>query len=408
MSRPRSATGCPLAALLFLGAATAAADEAAGTPVFAVRTAAGKEVRGPLRGLGGDWSVRLADGVAVDGSDVLTVRRVDLPLPPLPAEDHLILANGDRIPVRSPRVVGERLHFVNPDVNDGKETSLPLGAVSVLWRVAPDRTEDPERLRRQLATGGRAQDVVLLRNGDRLAGALNGLEGGRVSVEVEKRPVSVPLAQVAAVALSTELAESLRPKGVYGRLTLAGSGGRLSVTSAAADGRTLTATTAFGARLRVPLGRVIALDLYQGRAVYLSDLKQAHYAFFPYLDERWGVVADGNAAGHDLVLGGASYDKGLGLHSHSRLTYTLAGRYRRFEALVGLDDRDGRRGSVRVRVLADGKPADLGPDRELTAGGPLAVSVPVAGVRELTLVVEFGANGNVQDVVNWADARLVR
>ena len=39
---------------------------------------------------------------------------------------------------------------------------------------------------------------------------------------------------------------------------------------------------------------------------------------------------------------------------------------------------------------------------------PLAVRVPVAGVKELTLEVEFGQNGDVQDVVNWADARLVR
>jgi hypothetical protein len=32
----------------------------------------------------------------------------------------------------------------------------------------------------------------------------------------------------------------------------------------------------------------------------------------------------------------------------------------------------------------------------------------VAGVKELTLEVEFGPNGDVQDVVNWVDARLVR
>ena len=118
---------------------------------------------------------------------------------------------------------------------------------------------------------------------------------------------------------------------------------------------------------------------------------------------------DGNVAEHDLAVGGSTYDKGISLHSHGRLSYRLAGPYRRFEALVGLDDKDGRDGSVRVRVLADGKVLDLGAERELTArSGPLAISVPVEGVRELSLEVQFGALGDVQDVVDWVDARLVK
>jgi hypothetical protein len=58
--------------------------------------------------------------------------------------------------------------------------------------------------------------------------------------------------------------------------------------------------------------------------------------------------------------------------------------------------------------LADGKPLEVGVGELTARSGPVAVSVPVAGVKELTLEVDFGRNGNVQDVVNWADARLVR
>jgi hypothetical protein len=398
-----------LGALLVTAGSGARADEADRAAAFAVRTAAGKDVRGPLRELKADWSIRVGE-VTVVGRDLVSVRRVGLPLPPLPAGEHLILANGDCISVRSPRIDGERLCFVHPDLNAGKETSLPLAAVAVWWRSAPDRAEDPERLRRRLAGEARTRDVVLLRNGDVLSGVLGGIEGDKIAVEVEKKSVSLSLAQVAAVALSTELAEPLRPKGVHGKLVLAGASGRLTVTSASCkDGATLEATTAFGASLRVPLDHVAALDLLGGRAVYLSDLKVAKYEFVPYLDEHWPLAADANAEGHDLRVGGSTYDKGLGLHSAGRLTYSLAGGFRRFEAVVGLDDRDGREGSVRVRVLADGKALDLGGDGELTArSAPLALSVPVEGVRELTLVVEFGKGGNVQDVVNWADARLVR
>ena len=60
-------------------------------------------------------------------------------------------------------------------------------------------------------------------------------------------------------------------------------------------------------------------------------------------------------------------------------------------------------------MLADGAALDLGADRELTArDDPLPINVSVAGVRELTLVVEFGQGGDVQDIVDWVDARLVR
>jgi hypothetical protein len=394
-----------------------AADDAAKPAVFAVRTARGSLVRGTWRQMKTDWSVRLGegDGTRIAGDEVLTVRRVDVPLPSLPMDEHLILANGDRLPYgkRTLRLANEKFHLRHANLEGGRDVSLPLAAVAVLWQIAPDRTLDAEKFRRRLVSGTRTRDIVCLRNGDIVAGVLNGLDQENVEVEVENKRVVVKMPQVAYIAFNTELAAPLRPKGVYARLiftgTQGGEGGRLSLTSASCDGATLTGTTVFGARLRVPLHEVAALDLHQGRAVYLSDLKPSQYDYHPYLDAVWPFAADGTVAEHDLLLAGSTYDKGISLHSHSRLTYRLAGAYKRFEALVGLDDKDGRRGSVRIRVLADGEPLDIGADRERTArSDPLPIGVNVEGVRELTLEVQFGDNGDVQDVVDWIDARLVK
>jgi hypothetical protein len=382
--------------------------------VFVVRTADGGEVKGALRGLGADWSVRVGEGTRVPGEAVVSVRRADLTRPPLPTDDHLVLVNGDRIPVHGVRLAGERLHFRHPDLAGGKETSLPLTAVLVYWRGPPDKVADAEGFRRRLVTGTRSRDLVWLRNGDTLEGVVNGLDEREIEVEVGRKAVTTKLNQVAAVALSTELADALKPRGVFARLVLTDTeqaqGGRLSLTSAGCgDGATLRGTTVFGARLSVPLERVAALDPFQGAAVYLSDLKPKGYEYRPFLDEDWPWAADGNAAGHDLRLGGVSYDKGVGLHGPCRLTYRVPGGCRRFEALVGLDDQDGRGGSASVRVLGDGKELDIGPGRVLApGGGPLRVAVKVEGVKELTLEVGLGANGNVRGVVNWADARLVK
>jgi hypothetical protein len=242
-----------------------------------------------------------------------------------------------------------------------------------------------------------------------MTGTLIGLTNGTVRMEdAHHRETKVERGTVKAVALSTTLARVPRPRGAYARLVL-GDGGRLSLASARADDHVLHGKTLFGTTVEIPLADIIALDLRQGRAVYLSDLKPRRYDHTPYLGVRWPYVRDGSVAGGDLRLGGSTYDKGLGMHSESRLTYDLAGGYEWFEARVGLDDRTGRQGSVRIQVLVDGRPQALGNEGEWTGGDPpRLVRVPLTGAKELTLVVQFGRYGDVGDHVDWADARLIK
>jgi hypothetical protein len=399
-------------ALLTTTFALFAAD--APPPSFVVSTTTGETMRGPLRELKADWSLRLGEQ-SLTAKDVVSIRSANVKLPPFPADQHILLANGDRIPVEAPRLVGEKLHFRHPDLGDGKEVSLPLAAVAVLWLTTPDNVEHPDLLRRQLANATRARDRVLLRNGDALDGLFNALDTKRVEVELDRKPIEVKIDKVAAIALSTDGVDKLKQKGVYARVVLTGDarshGTRLSLATATSDGVTLQGTTAFGASIRVPLARVASLDMLQGAAVYLSELKPAKFEQTPYLGDgvKWPLAVDAAVTGRDLRLNGSVYDTGLGMHSCSRATYALEGKYRRFEALVGLDDESGRDGAVRIHLLADGKPLDLGKDREVTAkSGPLAISVRIEGVKELTLEVDFGSRGDVQGHVNWADARVIK
>jgi NPCBM/NEW2 domain-containing protein len=402
----------PSFSLALLFAAPAHTGDEAKKPIFTVQTTRGDLVKGNWRQLKPDWSVRIgeADGTLISGSQVLSVRRADGPLPPLPMENHLILANGDRIPFRDLRLIEEKFHFRHVNLEDGKDAVLPLSAVSVLWYIAPDKNLDAEKLRRRLTSTKRTRDTVCLRNGDIVAGILTSLDAENTVVEVDKRRVTVKTPQLAYIAFNTELADYLRPKGTYARLILCdnrpGHGGRISFTAPSADESTLTGTTVFGARLRVPLRDVAALEPNLGNSIYLSELKESKYSFQPFLDSVWPFTLDGNVAGHDLLLAGSTYDKGIGMHSQSRLSYRLSGAYRRFEATAGLDDKDGRGGAVRLRVLVDGRTLL---DRTITSrDGAVPISLSVEGVREMTLEVDFGRDGDVRDVVDWADARLVR
>jgi hypothetical protein len=407
-----------LSVLIVCGLAAAAHAAEPAPPAFVVQAADGTRVEGPLRDFGPDWSVRVGDSARVDGGEVLTMRRAGRPLPPWPSEAQLLLAGGDCIPVlqdpkNGPLLIGDRMHFHCPCLAGGEDASIPLSAVSVVW-YASTTGVDREKLRRRLMQETRKRDAVLLRNGDLLEGVLTALDEKTVTIEVDQKPTAVSVERTAAVALSSDLTEAPKAKGVYGRMVLnapgrVADGARLSLATArCADGETLAGMTLFGAALSVPLAEVAALDVVQGKGVYLSELNPTRYEYFPYLDERWEWARDADVTGLDLRLTGSTYDRGVGMHSHSRLTYAVPKGCRRFEALVGLDDRTGRQGSVRVRVLADGKPLDLGDDRELTAGAPRSVGVDVSGAKELTLEVDFGRGGPVQDHVDWVDARFVK
>ncbi len=365
-------------------------------------TASGKTLKGPLRELGPGWSLRLGDARA-EGTDVVALRRDGLALPPGPDGEHVVFANGDRLPGAVGDLDGERLHF-----RLGKEAlSLPLSALAVVWLAAPDGAE-PDRLLRRLATESRTRDRVLLRNGDAVEGVLTGLDARALRLEVNRKELTVERAKVAVVALNTELSTTLKPKTAYGRLVLR-DGTRLSLASATcADGRTLIGDTLFKTGVSFSLEDVVALGIEGGPAVYLSELKVRKFEHNPYLGAAWPYVLDGSVDRRDLRLGGNTFDRGIGLHTESRLTYDLGGHYRRFEALVGLDDQTGKGGSGRIRVLVDGKPKDLG-DTELAGRSePVAVRVDVTGAKELTLVAEFGERGGVRGHVNWANARLIK
>jgi hypothetical protein len=381
----------------------------AAAPSFVVETASGQTVRGPLEELRPGWSVRLGGGAA---ADVVTLRRAGEALPARPRGEQLVLANGDRLPVRITELAGERLRCrLAWQPSQEPPLEVPLSAVAVVWQAAPEgpEAEDAEKLLRRLGAGRRSRDVVLLRNGDTVEGILTGLSPKAVRLDLGKKKLDIDRGKVAAVALNTELLTAARPQGSYGRVVIK-DGGRLSLASAAwAAGEPLTGVTLFRAPVKIPAADVAALYVLGGPAVYLSDLKPRRADYNSYGGDSWPFVADGSVDGHDLCLDGSTYDKGLGVHSETRLTYELAGRYRRFEALVGLDPRTGRRGRVRVQVLVDGKPQELGWDRELAGRDkPRPVRVDVGGARELTLAVEFGGGGPVQGHVNWADARLIK
>lgn len=383
---------------------------------FRLDSAGPAPLTGPLQRIEPDWSVTLGGNAPgrVAGADFIALRRTDMPRPGWPPEPQAVFVNGDRLPGRLVAIAGDKVRFAVrlAEREPPQELLIPTTALDAIW-LGPPPARESGALPSAWPPEVRPQDQVLLRNRDILRGTLRSADAAKRAIILAGPDLSADLGQVTAIAFSTRLARSLRPRGPYGRLVLR-NGARLSLLSAQADAAALTGKTLFGAAVTVPTSQIVALDLFQGKAVYLSDLRPRRYEFTPYLGVRWPFVNDGSVTGGELRLAGNTFDKGLGLHSQCWIAYSLAGRYRRFEALVGIDERSGRSpsgpgGSVRIQVLVDGKAADLGPDRELTADDePRPIRVDVTGAKELTLVVKFGAGGDVLDHVDWCDARLVK
>lgn len=380
-------------------------------PLFVAHAAGAEPQPGKLVRLA-DSGATFADPDATVGpGKLVALRRPDRPTPRWPRDPHLVLANGDR--VAGTVTGGERLTVgFAPAEKFADSWTVPLAAVAVWWVVPPPADTPPDPANYPWAA--KKQDTVLLRTGDTLTGTVEGVAANGKTVRVVADPAQPPrvvaITDVAAVAFDPALARVRKLKGVHARLVTAG-GSRVTLTGVASDGKALTGTTPFGAKLSVPLADVVALDVVGGAAVDLADLKPTAVVE-GFNGVGWPWAANRTVKGHPLRLPGPDgdtwFDRGLGTHPKTTLTYPLGGKYRHFEAVVGLDPVTGKRGTAVVRVLLDGKERAVEGLAALTlAKSPVAVRLDVSGAKELTLVVDFGPAGDVQADVNWGDARLI-
>jgi hypothetical protein len=267
------------------------------------------------------------------------------------------------------------------------------------------------------------QATLLLTNGDRIAGAFQTIKDGKILLKTAVGPLSIDLQRVAALRLpppGSGVPErkgdgAAGPVGVVLDLT---SGERIAgipeAAPAAAEARPrrdaddeLRLRTPWGAVLAIPLDTIAQLTVQNGRFRFLSDLRPVEARQTPYLDLRRPHRVNESQAGGPLQLGGTRFSRGLGVHARSDLTYELAGGFKTFAAVIGVDAAVGSAGSVIFRVLGDDKVLFESP---VMHGGeePRSIRVDVRGALLLRLVVDFADNGDLGDHADWANAHLLR
>lgn len=382
-------------------------------PDFEVRLLGGDAVTGPLDQLDADrLTVQTADGpVQLETEDVTGLSR---PTPP-PSPDA-------RSPVRIELIDGSRLVAAQYSVRDGLATILgPRGRITEV----PTRDVTAVRLGTQtealaaewsrIVESDLDGDLLVIRKTESLdyhRGVLGDVSDTVVRFELDGERLPVKRAKVHGLVYHRPADRSL-PDAVCSITDADGS--CWQAQSIKLDGQVFRWSTPLGLEITSPGEQVVRIDFSHGKIVYLSDLEPESLEWTPYfgpaqqlpaLARMFAPRTDRGLEPGPLLLDGKPYEKGLALHSRTSLVYRLPGRFRRFKAAVGIDDRVRPRGSVRLLIHGDER---LLLETTITGSDPRQqLDLDLTGVRRLTILVDYGDDLDLADHLDLCDARVVK
>lgn len=285
---------------------------------------------------------------------------------------------------------------------------VPLARVVGIHVGLSNRKESPESFAKRLTSRG-AEDLLLAqtKNGEVVAipGIVEGTEGSRLRFLYQEKTRTLPLELVEGLVMAAR-PESKAVETLISTFSLSG-GIVVSGRWKDLDTAVWKVETGWGPTLKLPAAEVQEVRFRGGQMTYLSDLPPSQVEETPFFGRRLSWRPDVNLLGDPLKMSGQTFERGLAVHSRCVLTYDLDGRYATFETLLGFDDAARGKGRVECRVLADGKELYANPDLRAD-GPPVQLALPVAGVEQLRLLVDFGRGQDTGDRVIWANARLYR
>jgi NPCBM/NEW2 domain len=384
-------------------------------PLFIANSTASTPNIGTLRTFEESFAVTLQQpDASIQAGQLVDLTRAEVRSPLWPGTAQVVLANGDRLPLVAPLggdATSTKFNMTLSKDGTTQSVSVPLTAIAGVW--FNEATTD-ELLNRPWFDTTKKSDALRLRNGDVVRGTFERFSDTGAVLFVpsgEKQAKLFDVVNLQALAIEPSLARVRKPKTVYSKVVLM-NGARLSVSGLSLKAGVWNCTLLTGAKVTFPLEDLYRVDVELGAAVALADLKPKTTKLEPYGKLDWPVQLNRNAKGECLMLktarGEEMFDSGLGLHSKTTLKYDLGGKYTRFEALVGLDANTGQKGHVEVSFVLDGVVQKWNDSTELSyLGGVKPVFLDVAKAKELTLIVDYGQRGDIQDDVNLVHPKLI-
>jgi hypothetical protein len=376
-------------------------------PVFKALLANGGTVSGRVVSLGpGAITLATAEGTphALPLNRLIKLTR-EIPIAFTPPErSQIVLPEGDRICRVNVGSTTETTLEVKSD-QLGKLT-IPLDCLLGLILSFPTQTGAFDALWDRIRSEPRSVEVVWLMNGDRVTGGFLGLDDRQIKIQIDGKPVEVERSGVVALGFDPGLVNYPRPRTDFMELTLQ-DGTRLGVTEARIEDGSVLATTRFGQPIKFPLSHLVLVHARSSSVVYLSERKPAGVQYGSYIGPTRNYRIDRTVDGQMFQLAGQTYDRGIGAQSRTLLAYLVEPGDRRFQAMVGVDERAGPLGSVVFSVLIDGKEKMRTPPRT-DRDPPINIDLDLTGAKYVILATEFGDRGDVRDLADWVEARMIR
>ncbi len=381
-------------------------DKAARAPIeVSVKTVSQDAVRGRLvaLSLSDDALIRTDDGENrhIPLAELVRITTTVAVSHHRQRETTLSLTGGD---VLYGRLTGARDESVVVEAIDLGSIQVPLESIS---RIDGERVSQAA-YRESVKWFDRVREIdddhILLTNGDIVRGFITTIDADGVSIESSLGQTTVPHRLVVAVRLTSPPPPRLDQAHMILSFR---SSGRLTVTDLEWSGNVIDARLRSGQQVRIEAERVTRVDVVGGKWEWLSAHRPISYQHTPMLSLGWEYVNDRNVLGGPLRVADETFERGVGVHSRSNLTYDLKGEYREFVTYLGIDDDSGPHADVSTHILVDGKRAfeKTGIVRG-TLHGPVRLDVTKAN--RIELIADFGQNGDLQDRFNWIEPALIR
>lgn len=323
-------------------------------------------------------------------------------VPDRPADVIVQLVNGDELHLRRVTSDDESLKGTLGD----ETIDVPLEYTRGMAFVG-GKYPTPRQIPAAFSDETEAKDVVFLNDRDQVVGEFLALEKNVLRIDADAFEKAVPRDRIVFLRFNSQLLSPIPSADVRTIVELT-NGTVLTASKVTAD-------PAGQVRMRSEWGATVATSWRHVRSVRfiseqvqpLSSLPLTTSTHKPFAGRKRKHLVGRTIRGDHATHLGKRYFSSLGVTSGMNLTWQLDGSLHTFQSRFGIDDSAPHGAAVFV-VLVDGierfRSGIVKSRRSVGTTGP----IDLTGAETLTLAVEYGPRGDVQDVANWLDPILVR
>ena len=377
-------------------------------PAFAdeLETVAGEELTGTVAAISAQGEVT-GEGLGrkVRLSELRSWQRKKMPdISPakIVAEGHA----GAKLQLESLLFDGNEFHTVSPS---GLELTLPFDGLRAL-RFEPSASL--AAFEEAFAKPAKDSDKIFLKVDkqiETIAGLLAGITATELSLDISGEKRKIPRERIYGIVFAN--AGGAPPPAALISLT---DGSRIAVKSLELQANVWRIQLVGGTKGEIAGESVSRIDFCPPGLVFLSDLEPAVVKEEPLFTSPAPWRRDQSVAGNTLQVGVRKFEKGLGVHARSELSFDVPPESNWFLATIGIDEEtrsestnlQNPAGDCEFRLLADGR--ELFSARVKGGEPPQTLRLELRNVKRLTLLVEPGEDFDFADHADWCDARFLK